>query len=178
MNGDSMEKTDSKTIVVCDAGPVIQLDEIGCLYVMKDFAKVIVSTGVCREVLRHRPVTFKEPEVSWQVVPPRFPLEKAVQTMCGIFSLDAREMEALSLLKEETGSLFLTDDAAARLVATNLGFRVHGTIGVLVRTIRRDLMKPKEVVDALNRLPLESTLYIKPSLLEEVVLRIKKEFNL
>ncbi len=35
-------------------------------------------------------------------------------------------------------------------------------------------MKPMEVVDALNRLPLESTLHIKPSLLEEVVLHIKK----
>ncbi len=173
-----MARIESKTVVVCDAGPIIHLDEIGCLYAMKDFAKVLVSTGVCQEVSRHRSVTFKEPEVSWQVVPPRFPLERTVRTMCGIFSLDAGEVEALSLLQEEIGSLFLTDDAAARLVATNLGFRVHGTIGVLVRTIRRNLMKPMEVVDVLNRLPLESTLHIKPSLLEEVVLQIKKEFDL
>ena len=98
--------------------------------------------------------------------------------MCKVFSLAVGEAEALSVLNKEPGLTFLTDDAAARLVATRLEIRVHGTIGVLIRAIRRDLMKPKEVLDILNRIPSKSSLYIKPSLLKEVILSIKKEFDI
>ena len=57
-----------------------------------------------------------------------------------MFSLDAGEVAALKILSKEPDLIFLTDDAAARLVATRLGFRVHGTIGVLIRAIRKNLM--------------------------------------
>lgn len=80
------------------------------------------------------------------------------------------------MLKEQAGMIFLTDDAAARLVATRLGFRVHGTIGILIRAIRRDLMNSKEVLNVLNQIPSKSTLYIKPSLLQEVILKISQKF--
>jgi len=87
-------------------------------------------------------------------------------------------VEALTILSNEPDLMFLTDDAAARLVATRLGFNVHGTIGVLIRAIRRDLMKPREVIDTLSRLPLESSLHIKTSLLDEVISRVRCEFDL
>jgi len=75
-------------------------------------------------------------------------------------------------------TMFLTDDASARLVAEQMGFKVHGTIGILVRSIRRGQRKPEEVVRILRDIPLKSTLYIKPSLLEEIMLKIKEEYNL
>jgi predicted nucleic acid-binding protein len=75
-------------------------------------------------------------------------------------------------------AMFLTDDAAARLVAEQMAFNVHGTIGILVRSIRRGQMSPKEVLDVLTELPLKTTLYIRHSLLQEILLRIKNEFNL
>lgn len=74
--------------------------------------------------------------------------------------------------------MFLTDDAAARLVAIQMGFNVHGTIGILVRSIRRGQMSPKEVLDIFKDMPLKSTLYIRHSLLQEIQLKIKSEFNL
>lgn len=79
---------------------------------------------------------------------------------------------------KEPGLIFLTDDAAARLVATKLEYNVHGTIGVLIRAIRRDLMEPEEVIVMLKRIPLKSTLHIKASLLEEVISRVEQEFDL
>jgi len=79
---------------------------------------------------------------------------------------------------KEPDLIFLTDDAAARLVAKRLGFRVHGTIGVLIRAIRRNLMKPEKVIDALNRLPMESSLHIKASLLRQIISRVRQEFDL
>jgi predicted nucleic acid-binding protein len=97
--------------------------------------------------------------------------------MCRVFSLDAGEVEALAVLREEPELTFLTDDAAARLVATRLGYRVHGTIGVLIRAIRRNLMSPKEVLDALNRIPSESSLHIRRSLLREVISSVTREYG-
>jgi predicted nucleic acid-binding protein len=94
------------------------------------------------------------------------------------FALDAGETEALILMKEIPNAIFLTDDSAARLAANQMGFEVHGTIGILVRAIRRGYRKPVEVLQALSELPRKSTLHIKPSLLEESILKIKHEFGL
>ena len=42
-------------VVVCDAGPLIHLDELGCLALLSDFARVLVPALVWEEVARHRP---------------------------------------------------------------------------------------------------------------------------
>ena len=81
-------------------------------------------------------------------------------------------------MEQTPQAMFITDDAAARLVAEQLGFNVHGTIGILIRSIRRGQMSPKEVLEILKDIPLKTTLYIKHSLLEEIQLKIMKEFNL
>jgi predicted nucleic acid-binding protein len=173
-----MGRIRSKTSVVCDAGPIIHLDELECLHLMEDFERVFVPDVVCKEVLAYRDVAFKDSNVRWTEISYQFPVEAPLQTMYRIFSLDAGEVAALAFMSKEPGLLFLTDDAAARLVATKLGYNVHGTIGVLIRAIRRDLMKPEEVIDRLKRIPLKSTLYIKASLLEEVISRVKQDFDL
>ena len=85
-------------------------------------------------------------------------------------------MEALAVISEKPDYLFLTDDAAARLVAKETGIKVHGTIGLLIRAIRRGLLTPQEVVDILYQLPEKSTLFIKSSLLEEAISSVKQQF--
>lgn len=42
-------------LVVCDAGPLIHLDEVGCIDLLHDFAQVLVPTKVWEEVMQHRP---------------------------------------------------------------------------------------------------------------------------
>jgi len=74
--------------------------------------------------------------------------------------------------------IFLTDDAAARLVAEQMKFKVHGTIGVLIRSIRQKLRRPEEIVNILAEIPRNSSLHIKPSLLNEIIQMIKNEFSL
>jgi predicted nucleic acid-binding protein len=172
-----MERIKLTSIVVCDAGPIIHLDEVGYLHLLNDFSKVSVTLGVKKEVLKHRQIRFEAYDIPWLFVPPNFPLGKPIQMMCQMFSLDSGEMEALSILSKAPETIFLTDDAAARLVATQLGYKVHGTIGVLIRTIRRGMMKPKEVIDVLNDISSMSTLYIKNSLMEEIITRLKHEYQ-
>jgi predicted nucleic acid-binding protein len=98
--------------------------------------------------------------------------------MCRLFSLDAGETEALAVMAKNPNAIFFTDDAAARFVAEQMGYQVHGAVGILIRSIRRGQRKPEDVFRTLSELPLKSSLYIKRSLLEEVKDRIRVEFSL
>jgi hypothetical protein len=42
-------------IVICDAGPVIHLDELGCIDLLSSFSRVLIPVVVWQEVQRHRP---------------------------------------------------------------------------------------------------------------------------
>ncbi|MEA3416015.1 MAG: hypothetical protein U9R02_07655 [Thermodesulfobacteriota bacterium] len=38
-----MDKTKTTMTVVCDAGPIIHLDELGCLHLLSDFQEILLS---------------------------------------------------------------------------------------------------------------------------------------
>jgi predicted nucleic acid-binding protein len=126
LNGDFVAKIRPKISVVSDAGPIIHLDELGCLHLMKDFDKVLVPDGVRREVLEHRSIMFQDEDVKWVGFSCKPAVEEPLGTMCRIFSLGAGEVEALAILNMDPGLVLLTDDAAARLVASRLGFAFMG----------------------------------------------------
>ena len=68
----------------------------------------------------------------------------------------------------------LTDDTAARLAARSLGLAVHGTLGVLLRAIRRQQKSKEEIVKVLRSLPNTSTLYIRTALLEDIIREVEQ----
>ena len=49
-----MAATDG-VLVVLDAGPLIHLDELSCLYLLDDFATLLIPSIVWQESIRHRP---------------------------------------------------------------------------------------------------------------------------
>ena len=58
----------TEPIVIADAGPVIHLDELGCLNLLADFGSVIIPEAVYQEVERHRPLTLASASVGdWLV---------------------------------------------------------------------------------------------------------------
>jgi predicted nucleic acid-binding protein len=65
LNGALVVKNRSSTSVVCDAGPIIHLDELEALHLLRDFNKVIIPEGVFKEVLKHRPVAIEGSEINW-----------------------------------------------------------------------------------------------------------------
>lgn len=165
------------TKVVCDAGPIIHLDELNCLDLLADFQEIVLPDTVRKEVIKYRPLALKRSGLSFTRSHRKSPVDERLLTICQNFSLNAGEIEALELMEKNTQTVFLTDDASARLVAEQIGFRVHGTIGILIRSFRREQRKPEEVVRILTDIPLKSTLYIKPSLLEEIILKVNKEYK-
>ncbi len=163
--------------VVCDTGPILHLDELDSLDLLSDFHQVILSSGVHGEIRSARPSLLESSDIRFTIRRAMLQADEALLTVCRIFSLGPGETEALAIMRGDPEAIFLTDDAAARLVAEQMGFKVHGTIGILIRSVRRGLRKPAEVVDILSQIPSRSTLYIKRALLEEILLMVKTEFG-
>ena len=177
-NGDYTAMTERRArSVVCDAGPLIHLDELGCLWLLADFARVLVPATVADELVQHRPDLLTRTDLPWQDSVASSIRDPRLAALCRIFSLHAGEQDALAQLEVFTQHIFLTDDSAARQVAERMGFEVHGSIGVITRAIRRKQMTPSEVIQILSQIPARSSLYIKPALLQEVIARIMAEFN-
>ena len=168
----------SPTRVICDAGPIIHLDEINCLNLLNDFKEIILPFSVEREIAVHRPSALTASSLTVKRLAESLDIGEKLHALCQIFSLDAGEIESLVLMQSHPTAIFLTDDAAARFAAEQMKFKVHGTIGILLRSIRRGQKKPEEVLQILVDIPKTSTLYIKQSLLNEVLQKVKQEFQL
>ena len=165
------------SLTVADAGPIIHLDELGCLDLLGDFGTLLIPREVSQEIARHRPLLTPGgipgagecPVDAVAITSPR------LHSLIGSFRLDAGETAAFSLVEARRAGLFLCDDAAARLVAELMGFPVHGTIGVLARSIRRGTRSRGEILDILRRIPQACSLHISRGLLATVVASIEHE---
>lgn len=169
-----MERTDQGGIVVvCDAGPLIHLDELGCLDLLTDFSEVLVPEAVWREVEWHRPAALGDPNLALSRVQPEGAVPPALDAMAKVLSLHLGEWEALRVALDCGTALLLTDDTAARLAADHLGIAARGTIGILVRSIRRGRRTRDEVLALLRALPLRATLHLRKALLENVIKEVE-----
>ncbi|GMQ78330.1 MAG: hypothetical protein BMS9Abin02_0833 [Anaerolineae bacterium] len=53
--------SDRGLIIICDAGSLIHLDELGCLHLLDDFDQILVPMQVAQEVHSHRPEILTDP---------------------------------------------------------------------------------------------------------------------
>ena len=162
-------------IVVCDAGPLIHLDELGVLDLLADFPRILVPEAVWQEVGRHRPAAFSHPKVLFQRLMPRLPAPPELETLSQVLSLHSGEWQALRVALEHPPAMLLTDDTAARLAAGSLGIQARGSIGILIRAIRRKQRSKKQVLAILRSIPSASTLHLKRSLLDSVIHEVENQ---
>jgi predicted nucleic acid-binding protein len=172
-----MGKNELVRTAICDAGPLIHLDELKALDLLDDFA-LLVPAEVWREIHQHRPLAADWVISHATVEDVSLPTDSTFTALVSALSLDAGEQFALALARIHPDAVFFTDDAAARLAAEQEGIRVHGTIGILLRAIRRAYRPPREVLALLQMIPSQSTLYIRPSLLGEIVEQVVQQFGI
>ncbi len=155
---------------VCDAGPLIHLDELDGLDLLAGFREILVPSEVEREVSRHRPLALSSPTFS--ALPARIveppPVVFELRQLARAFSLDEGELAALALQSTLPEAILLSDDGAARMAAKALGRSVHGTLGLLARAVRLGLRSRHEALAMLDEMPSRSTLHVSPVLLAEV----------
>jgi predicted nucleic acid-binding protein len=160
-------------LVVCDAGPLIHLDQLDCLDLLADFSRIVVPDVVWREVEHHRSTALDQKTIHLERLKPREEPSAELISLHRLLALHAGEVQALQLAQELNAHLLLTDDTAAKLAAKSLHLSAHGTLGVLLRAIRRRQRTPQEVLSVLNALPVRSTLHVKRELLDEIIREVK-----
>lgn len=169
-----MATTDRTRPVVCDAGPLIHLHELDSLDLLNGYGAVLITPDVWQEVRRHRPTALDHlPRSLEQREPQGLPDDRLVAIM-EAFGLGPADREAFALARETPGALLLTDDAAVRLVAEQLGIETRGTIGIIIRAIRQGARNRAAVLDTLQTLPVRSSLHIRPTLLQEIITLVKE----
>ena len=162
-------------LVVCDAGPLIHLDELSCIDLLADFPTVLVPDAVWREVEKHRPAALTAAVVNLQRVAPPDPLPPQLEALARLLTLHRGETEALAVATSHAPAMLLTDDTAARLAADALGLTAHGSLGVIIRALRRGLRSREQVLATLRSLPASSTLHIKRELLDDVIRQVEAD---
>src|SRR6185436_12866735 len=88
------------TSVVCDAGPLIHLDQIDCLDLLADFSRVIVPSVVWSEVDQHRPHALRQSGVKFERAKPSAGPSVELASLCRLLSLHAGEIQALQIAQE------------------------------------------------------------------------------
>jgi hypothetical protein len=85
-----MEKNETATIAVCDAGPLIHLDELDSLDLLADF-RVWVPDAVWEEVQHDRPTALQRPTVPYERRAVSGPVAPTLWALSQALALDAGE---------------------------------------------------------------------------------------
>ncbi len=146
-------------VAVFDASPLISLPRVGLLEEsLKLFSTSLVAEAVKEEIVdQGRTVGAPETaELESLIAKGRLVVERVPRTSLGApleanLRLAKGDRESLVLASERTARL-MADDAAVRSVANQLGLRMGGTLYVLSTMTDREMLKPAEAVDVLDRL--------------------------
>lgn len=168
-----MTKT-MRSVIIADAGPVIHLDELGCLDVLTCYPEVLLPEAVWQEVMQHRPQALQHSLVNFKQQQSKV-ISLQVEALVPLYTLHKGEREALMLCVQFSDCMLLTDDTAARLAAKSLNIKARGTLGLLLQSIRHGLRTYDEVLAALAAIPSQSTLHVRPALLAEVIEQVRAE---
>lgn len=142
---------------VSDAGPLIHLAEIVSLDLLAPFDQLYVPETVYAE-LEAGGVPKGLSEVPYELVEPN-------ESRTYSTKLDAGETAALSVAKEQ-GVVFLTDDRAARTVASEEGVEVHGSVGVIALGYSHGLLDGDEAASRMRTLQRETSLFVTEAVVE------------
>ncbi|MHA1251580.1 MAG: DUF3368 domain-containing protein [Promethearchaeota archaeon] len=168
-------------IAIINASPLIYLGKIGALeYLPKIFEKCITTKEVKREVLNKReapeyPILEKCFKDWIEVKNPSNQdlIKKLEETMIhyGEASIIALAKE---LKEQEKENIIIIDDLAAREIARTLNLEITGTIGIIIKILKLNLINSEKAKEYINFLVERTSFRISISLYIKVLDKIDK----
>ncbi len=150
--------------VVSDTGPLLHLAEADALHLTRLVGHLHAPPRVNAE-LAHLLSDWKAPAwLTIDALAASHAAEAAAWQQSGL--LDAGEAEAIALARQLKADWLLTDDAAARLFAAQLGLEVHGTLGIVLWAAAMGYLDRDQAHQMLARLA-ASSLWISGRILAE-----------
>jgi predicted nucleic acid-binding protein len=161
--------------IVCDTGPLLHLREADSLDLVKAAGVVAIPPMVYSELVGLDPF-WRDERPDWvHLTKLDAPSTEASSTWIRAGLLDPGEAEALALALQVETDWFLTDDAAARLVAQQHGLEVHGSLGVILWGAASGHLVRTEAEASLEALS-HSSLWISARILEEARTALRQIF--
>jgi predicted nucleic acid-binding protein len=139
--------------LVADTGPILHLHEAGALPLLPLIGEIFLPPLVITELHAHAPGLWPDAMPAWAKLEPisSHAQQRALEwKSAGL--LHGGEAEALSLAIEIKPDWFLTDDAAARLMAESLGMEARGSLGVVLWVAAKRLISKTEAQTHLTAL--------------------------
>lgn len=142
-------------IVVSDTTPLISLLKIGRLDLLeKLFGNVLIPQAVYEELTVDERFKLEVEQLKQK----EFITVRAVKNLDSVSilkratGLDQGESEAIVLTDEVKAELLLMDEAKGRAVSNEMGFRIMGTIGVLMAAYEEHELTSDEVKECVSGL--------------------------
>jgi predicted nucleic acid-binding protein len=150
--------------IVSNTGPLLHLTEAQTLSLLRFAGELHIPAMVAIELGRQLP-TWQTPEwIMVDNVTGIFGKQAIAWQQAGL--LDPGEAEAIALVSQIQADWFLTDDAAARLLAQSLNLEVHGSLGIVLWAAAVGHLSQGEAEQALERLS-HSSLWISTRILAD-----------
>lgn len=148
-------------LVVADTGPLLHLHQAGALDLFVRLGEVHVTPTVMTELRRHAPMIWADATPAWLrlVLPSEKANERASNWIAGRL-LDAGEAESLAYAEEMKPDLFVTDDAAARLMAESLSVPARGSLGIILHCAAGGFLSKQDAEKYLRALAERTTLWL------------------
>lgn len=140
------------TLVIADTSPINYLLLIGHVDLLPVLFNKVILPSVVKAELSHpkAPLVVRD----WIASPPAWIEIRqtgAYTDDAALALLDAGEKDAIALALELHADLMLMDDEEGALAARAKGFEVTGTLGVLQRAAKRQLIRLDQAFDQLKR---------------------------
>ena len=144
---------------VFDAGPLIHLQQIDSLTVLRLFEKIHISGQVHQELRGGFPLPK-----NCAVAELDGKSKDAAKLISERYEIGMGEASAIALAKQKGIRLLFTDDLSARDAAKRIGLEPHGTLAIITRAYRENVLNKKEALACLESLYEDSTLYLTTDL--------------
>lgn len=175
--------------IVADTGPIFHLHEAGWEALLPQLGEIALPPAVAAE-LSALSSTLTKADGECEAVETSL-LEQLIQGATVPLPLEAKneadgwleaglihrgEAEALALARHVHADWFLTDDAAARLLASQLGLETHGSLGVVLWAAATGRIDRSEGQRALNDLA-NTSLWISKRVLNEATAALDELYS-
>jgi len=158
--------------VVSDTGPLLHISEIEIIKALDIFKEINIPEEVKNELNKNKIILDLFHNLVLINLKPKFKI--VTEILINKFSLDIGEAEAISLALQEKTEYFLTDDLEARTVASIHNLKVHGTVGIILRAFRENIIKKETALNKVIELYTESSLFITKDLIDYIIKSINE----
>ena len=150
-----------------DTGPIIHLHELDHLFLLKVFSKVLITHYIKEELLKHK----------IKILPKNIEIKTVNKDQVALinqrYDLDIAESSVIFLSKSLKISIFLTDDLDAREAAIDLNLKPVGTVGIIARCFRDNIISKQAAIKLLTDVYNKSSLFVTSQLIKYTINEIE-----